>query len=56
MLNADSSALKSEIDVQTRKTAPTIPSVAALSCTERTALTIDEIEVPGKTRFSSVTR
>ena len=33
MLNADSSALKSESELQRRKTAPTIPSVRALSWT-----------------------
>jgi hypothetical protein len=56
MLNADSRALKNEIDVHASATPPTMPSVAAFRCTERTALTIDETDVPGKIRLSSVTR
>ena len=56
MLKADSSTLKNESEVQRRATPPMIPSVAALFCTDRTALTIAETEVPGKTFFSSVTR
>src|SRR5215471_3409863 len=56
MLSADSSALKSESDDQSRPTAPMIPSAAALSCTWWTSLTMLSSEVPGKACFSSRTR
>src|SRR5262245_40061568 len=56
MLNADSSTLNSESEVQPTKTAPITPSVAALSCTERTTLTMPSTELCGKALFSSWTR
>ena len=56
MLNADSSTLNSESEVQPRKRAPITPSVAALSCTERTTRTMLSTELVGNALFSSVTR
>jgi len=49
MLKADSSAEKSEIELQSSATAPTIESVVAFRCTASTTLTIDSTEWPGKT-------
>src|SRR2546430_1689472 len=54
MLKADSSTLKNESEVQSSATPPMIPSVAAFRCTDWTALTIADTEVPGKTFFNSV--
>src|SRR6186713_834065 len=56
MLNADSSTLKSEREVQPTNRAPITPIVAALSCTERTTLRIPSTELDGNALFSSVTR
>src|SRR4026208_642480 len=56
MLNADSSTLKSESEVQPTNRAPITPSVAALSCTERTTLRMPSTELDGNALFSSVTR
>ena len=56
MLNADSSALKSESELQSRRTPPTIPSVAALRWIDCTVATMSSIERDGKMRCSSVTR
>ena len=56
MLNADSSALKSESDDQRSATPPTIPSVAALSCTRWTSERMLLSELVGNARFSSFTR
>src|ERR1041384_6041976 len=56
MLNADSSTLNSESDDQRRKAPPTIPSVAALSCTLRTSETMSPTGASGSACFSSVTR
>ena len=56
MLNADSSTLKSESDVQSSPTAPRIPSAVAWFWIARTAWTMLEIELPGNARLSSVTR
>ena len=56
MLNADSSTLKSESEVQPTKTAPITPRVAALSCTERTTLRMPSTELCGNALFNSVTR
>jgi hypothetical protein len=56
MLNADSSTLKSDKDVHRSAAPPTMPSVAALSCTACTSLTIWSIGVPGSARLISLTR
>src|SRR5207247_3435206 len=56
MLNADSSTLKSESELQTRNAAPMIPSVAALSCTLRTSVTMSLTGASGSACLSSVTR
>ena len=56
MLNADSSTLKSESDDQRSATPPTIPSVAALSCTRWTSVRMLFNEVVGNARLSSFTR
>jgi len=56
MLNADSSALKSESDDQRSATPPMIPSVAALSWTRWTSVRMLCNEVVGKARLSSFTR
>src|SRR3954452_10271930 len=56
MLNADSSALKRESDDQARKTAPMIPSVAALSWIPWTTRRIVSSELVGKARSSSRTK
>jgi len=56
MLSADSSTLKSESEVQSNATPPTIPSVAALSWTAWTRLTIWSIGVPGSVFLISLTR
>ena len=53
---AITSALKKDTDVHNSAIPPMIPRVAAWRCTLRTALTIADTDVPGKTRFSSVTR
>ena len=50
MFSADSSALKSESDDQRRKTPPTIPRVAALSCTRWTSERMLLTELPGNAR------
>jgi hypothetical protein len=55
-LKADSSALKSESDVQSSAAAPTMPSVAALSCTLWTRSTMRSIGVPGSACLISFTR
>ena len=51
MLNADSSTLKSESDDQRRKTPPTIPRVAALSCTRWTSERMLSTELLGNARL-----
>jgi hypothetical protein len=56
MLNADSSALKSESDDQSSPIPPMIPSVAALSWTRWTSERMLLSELPGKARFNSRTR
>jgi hypothetical protein len=56
MFSADSSALKRDSDDQSRKTAPTIPRVAALSCTRWTSERMLSTELPGNARPSSLTR
>src|SRR5712691_11310887 len=56
MLNADSSTLNSDSEVQTSAAPPTIPSAAALSWTMWTRLTIRSIGVPGSARLISLTR
>ena len=56
MLNADSSTLKSERDVQSSAAPPMIPSAVACFWIARTVWMMLEIELPGKARFSSVTR
>ena len=56
MLNADSSALKNEVDDQSRPMPPMIPSAAALFCTRRTRLVMLSTEVPGNACFSSLTK
>src|SRR5919204_2973982 len=56
MLNADSSTLKSESDVHSSAAPPTTPRAAACFCTARMVWTMLSIELPGKARFSSVTR
>src|SRR5213594_3530857 len=56
MLNADSSALKSESDDQRSTTPPTIPSVAELSCTLWTSERMLLTELPGNARLNSLTR
>ena len=56
MLNADSSTLKSESDVQSSAAPPTIPSAVALSCTVWTRLMIWSIGVPGSVFLISLTR
>ncbi len=56
MLNADSSTLNSESDVQRRKAAPMIPSVVALDVIAPTTRTMSEIDCDGKTLCSSLTR
>ena len=55
MLNADSSALNSESELQRRKTPPMIPSVFALSWIVRTVATMSPIERDGNSWFSSFT-
>ena len=49
MLNADSSAEKSDTELQSSATAPTIERVVAFRCTASTTLTIDSTEWPGNT-------
>jgi len=56
MLNADSSALNNEVDDHSSATPPMIPSVAALSCTRWTSVTMLFTEVVGNARPSSRTR
>jgi hypothetical protein len=56
MLNADSSALKSESDDQSSAIPPTTPSVAALSCTRWTSERMLLSDVVGNARLSSFTR
>ena len=56
MLNADSSTLKSESELQNRKIAPTIPSVAAFRWIARTTPTMSSIDCDGNSACSSVTR
>src|SRR5712691_1012217 len=56
MLNADSSTLKSDSAVQSRNAPPTMPSVAALSCTSRTSVTMSPTGASGNACLSSVTR
>src|SRR5215813_248544 len=56
MLSADSSALKNEVDDQSRPMPPMIPSAAALFCTRWTRLMMLLTDVPGKACFSSLTK
>ena len=56
MLKADSSALKSDSDVQSRNAPPTIPSDHALSWTVRTSRTMSSIGVSGSACLISTTR
>ena len=56
MLKADSSTLKSESDVQSRKAPPIRPSVVAFSVIAPTTLTMSEIDCEGKRFCSSWTR
>ena len=56
MLKADSRTLKSDSEVQSSAAPPRIPSAVACRSISRTVWTIDEIELPGNARFSSVTR
>ena len=56
MLNADSSTLKSESDVQSRNTVPIRPSVVALEVIASTTLTMSVIDCVGKSFCSSRTR
>ena len=49
MLNADSSAEKSETELQSSATAPTTDSAVAFCCTASTTFTIDSTERSGKT-------
>ena len=54
MLNADSSTLKSESDVQTRNAAPISPSVVAFEVIVSTTRTMSVIDCEGKRFCSSV--
>src|SRR5215207_5813262 len=56
MLNAVSSTLNNEIDVQPTKIAPITPRVAALSWIERTTSRMPSTELDGNALLSSVTR
>jgi hypothetical protein len=56
MLNADSSTLNRESDVQSRKAPPMIPSVAAFSLIVSTTRTMSSIDCEGNSRRSSSTR
>ena len=56
MLNADSSTLKSESDVQTRNAPPMSPSVVAFDVIVSTTRTMSLIDWEGKRRWSSWTR
>src|SRR5574338_1414190 len=56
MLNADSSAESSEIELQRRAIPPTIDNVAAFRCTSATTFTIDSTDCPGKTSSRYDTR
>ena len=56
MLNADSSTLNSESELQKRNVAPRIPSVAAFRWIARTTRTMSSIDCEGKSAWSSVTR
>ena len=56
MLNADSSTLNSDSDVQSSAAPPMIPSAVACFWISSTVWTMLVIEVPGNARFSSVTR
>src|SRR4029078_2800575 len=49
MLNADSSAEKSETELQSSATAPTTDSAVAFCCTASTTFTIDSTEGSGNT-------
>ena len=49
MLNADSSAEKSDSELQSSATAPTTDSAVAFRCTASTTLTIDSTDRSGKT-------
>ena len=56
MLNADSSTLKSESDVQTRAAPPISPSVVAFEVIVSTTRTMSLIDCEGKRCWSSRTR
>jgi hypothetical protein len=56
MLNADSSTLNSDSDVQSTKAPPKMPSAAALSWIVETTATMLLTELPGKILLSSSTR
>ena len=56
MLNADSSTLKSDSDVQTRKPPPISPSVVAFAVIVSTTRTMSSIDCDGNSRCSSSTR
>ena len=56
MLNADSSTLKSESDVQRRNEPPITPSVVAFSVIASTTRTMSVIDCDGNSRLSSLTR
>src|SRR3954447_6969410 len=56
MLNADSSALNSDSDDQSRNSPPTIPSVAAFAWIARTTFRIVASELDGNALFSSRTK
>jgi hypothetical protein len=56
MLNADSSTLNSDSDVQSRKAPPMIPSVVAFSLIASTTRTMSSIDWDGNSRRSSSTR
>ena len=56
MLNADSSTLKSESDVQTSAAPPISPSVVAFEVIVSTTRTMSLIDCEGKRCWSSATR